>query len=85
MCAMWRSMDEGYLKLLDEFNKANDSTYVNCGNFEQIFMPQTYRISNAQLMTMLSFDANASAKSIPPRPRSASKSSRMPCSSGTSI
>lgn len=25
-------------------------------------MPQTYRISNAQLMTMLSFDANASAK-----------------------
>lgn len=55
-------VDEGYLKLLDEFNKANDSTYVNCGNFEQIFMPQTYRISNAQLMTMLSFDANASAK-----------------------
>lgn len=36
--------------------------YVDCGNFEQIFMPQTYRISNAQLMTMLSFDANASAK-----------------------
>lgn len=32
-------VDEGYLKLLDEFNKANDSTYVNCGNFEQIFMP----------------------------------------------
>ena len=30
-------VDEGYLKLLDEFNKANDSTYVNCGNFEQIF------------------------------------------------
>lgn len=55
-------VDEGYLKLLDEFNKANDSTYVNCGNFEQIFMPQTYRISNAQLMTMLSFDAKASAK-----------------------
>lgn len=55
-------VDEGYLKLLDEFNKANDSTYVNCGNFEQIFMPQAYRISNAQLMTMLSFDANASAK-----------------------
>lgn len=55
-------VDEGYLKLLDEFNKAGDSTYVNCGNFEQIFMPQTYRISNAQLMTMLSFDANASAK-----------------------
>lgn len=55
-------VDEGYLKLLDEFNKANDSTYVSCGNFEQIFMPQTYRISNAQLMTMLSFDANASAK-----------------------
>lgn len=55
-------VDEGYLKLLNEFNKANDSTYVNCGNFEQIFMPQTYRISNAQLMTMLSFDANASAK-----------------------
>lgn len=55
-------VDEGYLKLLDEFNKASDSTYVNCGNFEQIFMPQTYRISNAQLMTMLSFDANASAK-----------------------
>ena len=55
-------VDEGYLKLLDEFNKANDSTYVNCGSFEQIFMPQTYRISNAQLMTMLSFDANASAK-----------------------
>ena len=55
-------VDEGYLKLLDEFNKANDSTYVNYGNFEQIFMPQTYRISNAQLMTMLSFDANASAK-----------------------
>lgn len=55
-------VDEGYLKLLDEFNKANDSTYVNCGNFERIFMPQTYRISNAQLMTMLSFDANASAK-----------------------
>lgn len=55
-------VDEGYLKLLDEFNKANDSTYVNCGNFEQIFMPQIYRISNAQLMTMLSFDANASAK-----------------------
>lgn len=55
-------VDEGYLKLLDEFNKANDSVYVNCGNFEQIFMPQTYRISNAQLMTMLSFDANASAK-----------------------
>lgn len=78
-------VDEGYLKLLDEFNKANDSTYVNCGNFEQIFMPQTYRISNAQLMTMLSFDANASAKKHPPRPRSASRSSRMPCSSGTSI
>lgn len=55
-------VDEGYLKLLDEFNKTNDSTYVNCGNFEKIFMPQTYRISNAQLMTMLSFDANASAK-----------------------
>lgn len=55
-------VDEGYLKLLDEFNEAGDSTYVNCGNFEQIFMPQTYRISNAQLMTMLSFDANASAK-----------------------
>ena len=55
-------VDEGYLKLLDEFNKANDSTYVNCVNFEQIFMPQTYRISNAQLMTMLSFDAKASAK-----------------------
>lgn len=55
-------VDEGYPKLLNEFNKANDSTYVNCGNFEQIFMPQTYRISNAQLMTMLSFDANASAK-----------------------
>lgn len=55
-------VDEGYLKLLDEFNKANDSTYVNCGNFEQIFMPQTYRISNAQLMTMLSFDAKTSAK-----------------------
>lgn len=55
-------VDEGYLKLLDDFNKAGDSTYVNCGNFEQIFMPQTYRISNAQLMTMLSFDANASAK-----------------------
>lgn len=55
-------VDEGYLKLLDEFNKAGDSTYVNCGNFEQIFMPQIYRISNAQLMTMLSFDANASAK-----------------------
>lgn len=55
-------VDEGYLKLLDEFNRANDSTYVNCGNFEQIFMPQTYRISNAQLMTMLSFDAKASAK-----------------------
>ena len=55
-------VDEGYLKLLNEFNKANDSTYVNCGNFEQIFMPQTYRISNAQLMTMLSFDAKASAK-----------------------
>lgn len=55
-------VDEGYLKLLDEFNKAGDSTYVNCGNFKQIFMPQTYRISNAQLMTMLSFDANASAK-----------------------
>lgn len=36
--------------------------YVDCGNFEQIFMPQTYRISNAQLMTMLSFDAKASAK-----------------------
>lgn len=55
-------VDEGYLKLLNEFNKANDSTYVNCGNFEQIFMPQTYRISNAQLMAMLSFDAKASAK-----------------------
>lgn len=55
-------VDEGYLKLLDDFSKAGDSTYVNCGNFEQIFMPQTYRISNAQLMTMLSFDANASAK-----------------------
>lgn len=27
-------VDEGYLKLLDEFNEANDSTYVNCGNFE---------------------------------------------------
>lgn len=36
--------------------------YVDCGNFEQIFMPQTYRISNAQLMAMLSFDAKASAK-----------------------
>ena len=55
-------VDEGYLKLLDEFNKANDSTYVNCGNIEQIFMQQTYRISNATLIPMLSFDANASAK-----------------------
>lgn len=54
-------VDEGYLELLDEQQKSN-SHNVQVGNFEKIFMPQTYRISNAQLMTMLSFDANASAK-----------------------
>ena len=54
-------VDEGYLELLAEQQKSN-SHNVQVGNFEKIFMPQTYRISNAQLMTMLSFDANASAK-----------------------
>lgn len=54
-------VDEGYLELLDEQQKSN-SHNVQVGNFEKIFMPQTYRISNAQLMTMLGFDANASAK-----------------------